>query len=125
MPDLPSVVINDWGKRKGPAVFTTVSEEGIPNTIYVSCISKYDEQTILIANNHFSKTLTNVKYGCRGSLLFMTSNHQTYQLKGFVQYHEQGDYFDNMKKWNPPRRGGQGVAVLKVEEVYSGSKRLL
>ncbi|KQC12310.1 MAG: pyridoxamine 5-phosphate oxidase [Desulfuromonas sp. SDB] len=125
MSELPSAVINDWEKRKGLAVFTTVSVEGIPNTIYVSCISKFSPDTILIANNHFVKTLINIQSGCKGSILFITDNRRTYQIKGDVQYYEQGDYFDDMKKWYPPHRAGHGVAVLKVEEVYSGSKKLL
>jgi uncharacterized protein len=30
-----------------------------------------------------------------------------------------------MKKWNPEKHPGRAAAALKVEEVYSGSEKLL
>lgn len=53
MPELSQAVIKAWNNRKGPVVFTTVDKTGIPNAIYATCVSKYNDETIVIANNYF------------------------------------------------------------------------
>lgn len=125
MKKLPEEVSGAWDKMSGPAVFTTVNKKGIPNSIYVTCISKYDEGTILIANNYFDKTKANILSGSSGIVLFITEDKKSYQIKGRIEYHTEGLLFDDMKKWNPKKHPGHAVAALKVEEVYSGVKKLL
>ncbi len=44
--------------------------------------------------------------------------------KGPIEYRKEGEIFDDMKKWNPKQHPGHAAAVLKVEEVYSGSEKL-
>jgi len=46
--------------RKGPVILTTVDKNGIPNAIYVTCISKFSEDTIVVADNYFNKTKKNI-----------------------------------------------------------------
>ncbi len=125
MSKLPQDVSNAWNDRKGPAVFSTVDENGIPNAIYATCVSKYDENTILIADNYFDKTKKNIFSGSKGSVLFITNEDKAYQLKGSVEYHKDGALFEDMKKWNPDHLPGNAVAAVKVEEVYTGSEKLL
>lgn len=38
---LPELVIKAWDDRQGPIVLTTVGEDGLPNSIYASCVSLY------------------------------------------------------------------------------------
>ena len=125
MPQLPADVKDAWEKRNGPAIFTTVNEETMPNTIYVTCIGLYDDSTVLIADNYFDKTRHNIHAGSKGSLLFMTEDNKTYQIKGTLGYHTSGPLFDHMKSWNPEKHPGHAAAALAVEEVYSGSEKLL
>ncbi len=124
MKTLPQEVSDAWKKRKGPIVFTTVNEQHQPNAIYATCVSKYDEQRLLVADNFFGKTQQNIFNGSKGSILFITDDDISYQAKGSIEYHNKGDIFDDMKNWNPEKLPGRAVAILKVEEVYSGSKRL-
>ena len=56
MATLPENVSQAWEDREGPIILATVNEGGIPNAIYATCVSKYNESTIVIANNYFSKT---------------------------------------------------------------------
>jgi len=114
-----------WDSRKGPIVFTTVGEKGIPNSIYVTCVSKYDEGTIVIANNYFDKTQKNILSGSKATILFITDESKSYQIKGSIKYYTEGDIFDDMKKWNPEKHPGHGAVAVEVEEVYSGAKKLL
>ena len=122
---LPEAVSKAWEDRKGPAIFATVNENRVPNAIYVGCMSKFSEDTIVIANNHFSKTQENILAGSEGSILFMTNAGKAYQIKGTIEYFTEGEIFDDMKKWNPSSHPGHGAAAIRVAEVYTGAKKLL
>ena len=122
---LPEAVSKAWEDRKGPIILTTVNKNGMPNAIYATCTSKFGEDTIVIANNYFSKTQENIFAGSKGSILFITNEGKSYQIKGTIDYHTEGDIFDDMKKWNPSQHPGHGAAAIKVEEVYSGAEKLL
>jgi uncharacterized protein len=118
-------IMEAWKKKNGPSVFSTVDKDGIPNAIYVTCISLYNSETILIADNYLHKTKQNVLNGSYGSLLFITDDHISFQIKGSLEYHSEGILFEDMKKWNPEQHPGHAVVALKVEHAYSGSEKLL
>jgi len=125
MKKLPEQVSNAWDNRKGPIIFATVNGKGEPNAIYATCVSRFNEGTIVVADNFFDKTRRNILSGCKGSILFITNEDKSYQIKGSVDYHKDGPVFDNMKKWNPAKHPGHAAAAIKVEEVYSGAEKLL
>jgi len=125
MAALPEKVSKAWEDREGPIVLSTVNEDGVPNAIYATCVSKFSEDTIVVANNYFSKTLKNILAGSKGSILFITKGRKSYQIKGSIEYHKEGIIFEDMKKWNPEKHPGHAAAALKVEEVYSGAEKLL
>jgi len=125
MATLPEEVSIAWENRKGPIILSTVNKQGIPNSIYATCVSKYSADTLVVANNYFSKTLENIQGGSKGSILFITKEDKSYQVKGRIEYHKDGPVFDDMKKWNPEKHPGHAATALKVEEVYSGAKKLL
>jgi len=125
MSKLPEEVSKAWDERKGPVVFATVDEHRVPNAIYASCVAKFDEGTIVVADNYFDKTRKNIFARSKGSILFITNEDKSFQVKGTIEYHKEGTIFEHMKKWNPTEHPGHAAVVLKVEEVYSGSKKLL
>jgi predicted pyridoxine 5'-phosphate oxidase superfamily flavin-nucleotide-binding protein len=125
MAALPEKVSKAWEDREGPIILSTVNGDGIPNAIYATCVKKYSEDTIVVANNYFSKTLENILAGSKGSILFITKEGKSYQIKGSIEYHKEGSIFEDMKKWNPKQHPGHAAAALKVEEVYTGAKKLL
>ncbi len=125
MAALPEEVSKAWENRKGPIILSTVNKKGIPNSIYVTCVSKYSDDILVIANNYFSKTLKNIEANSKGSILFITKEDKSYQVKGSIEYHQDGPVFEDMKKWNPKKHPGHGATALKVEEVYSGAEKLL
>ena len=122
---LPKEVQEAWDAREKKVVFTTVSPQGIPNSIYVTCINKDDDDTIVIADNYFEKTLSNIKAGSRSSVLFITEEGTSYQLKGTIEYTTEGGYYDFMKEWNPSKHPGRAAVIISVDEVYSGSNKLI
>ncbi|MDD2240210.1 MAG: pyridoxamine 5'-phosphate oxidase family protein [Kiritimatiellae bacterium] len=125
MPELPEAISKAWDDRKGPVIFTTVDNQGVPNAIYATCVSKYDESSIVIADNYFDKTQKNILAGSQGSVLFMTNTDKAFQLKGTIEYHKDGAVFEDMKRWNPQQHPGHAAAVLKVGAAYSGATKLL
>ncbi len=122
---LPKIVSKAWENREGPIILSTVDVNGNPNAIYATCVSKFSEDIIVVANNFFSKTLENILSGSKGSILFITKESTSYQIKGSFEYHKEGVIFDDMKKWNPENLPGHAAAALKVEEVYAGAEKLL
>jgi len=126
MPAIPQDLLKEWERRKGPLVFTTTDSAGVPNSIYATCVALYGGDTVIVADNYFDKTRSNILSGGRkGAILFITEDGKAYQLKGSIEYHKDGPLFDAMKKCNPPKHPGHAAAALKVEEAYSGAKRLL
>lgn len=125
MAALPEKVSKAWEDREGPIILSTVDGAGHPNAIYATCVSKFSEEIIVVANNYFAKTLENILAGSKGSILFITKEGTSYQIKGSIEYHKEGVIFDDMKKWNPQRLPGHAAAALKVEEVYAGAEKLL
>lgn len=125
MAALPEQVSKAWEDRQGPIILSTVDGDGNPNAIYATCVSKFSEEVIVVANNYFAKTQENILAGSKGSILFITKEGTSYQIKGSIEYHKEGVIFDDMKKWNPKRHPGHAAAALKVEEVYAGAEKLL
>jgi len=125
MAALPKEVSSAWENHEGPIILSTVNKDGIPNSIYATCVSKYDEDTLVVANNYFSKTLENIEDGSKGSILFITTEGKSYQVKGSIEYHKDGPVYEDMKKWNPKKHPGHAATALNVEEAYSGAEKLL
>jgi len=118
---LPKIVREAWINREGPVVLVTVSADGVPNAIYATCVGTFGDDRLVVADNYFDKTRRNILDGCRGALLFITKEGKAYQIKGTLEYHREGEVFENMKAWNPPQHPGHAAAALRVEEVYSGA----
>ncbi len=121
---LPPAVKEAWENRKGPAIFATVDAEGMPNVIYVGCLGRRGDDALVVADNYFDKTRSNIQAGSKGSFLFMGADGKPYQVKGSIEYHTDGPVFDDMKTWNPQKHPGNAAVVLKVEAVYSGAQKL-
>ena len=124
MAKLPDVLAAAWEERDGPVVLTTVGEGGKPNSIYASCVSRFGDDMIVVADNFFDKTRANILAGSTGSILFITKSGKSLQVKGPLERHTGGEVFDDMKSWNGERPGHAAV-TLRVEEAFSGAKRLL
>ena len=125
MAALSQIVREAWTDREGPVVLATISPDGVPNVIYATCVGTFGEDRIVIADNYFAKTRQNILGGSRGALLFMTKNGKSYQVKGKLEYHRDGEVFESMKSWNPSKHPGHAAAALRVEEAYSGAEKLL
>lgn len=122
---LPHAIIDAWAERQPAFVLTTVSEEGVPNSIWAISSGLYNNEHIVVADNYFDKTRANIFDTGVASLLFITRDGVSYQLKGTLSYHTEGPFYEFMKAVTPPKYPGHGAAVLHATEIYSGSERLL
>jgi len=123
MASLSASVRQAWEDRDGPVILATVSPDGIPNIIYATCVGVFGDDRLVVADNYFDKTRKNLLSGGKGALLFM-SKGKAYQVKGTLEYHTDGEIFQHMKTWNPPKHPGHAAAALCVEEVYSGAEKV-
>lgn len=115
----------EWDKRDGAVVFSTVDAAGAPNSIYATCVGIYEDNKVIVANNYFDKTMKNIKAGGKASVLFITDEKKSYQIKGTLEYFTTGPVFDFMKSWNPKEHPGHGAAAIKIESIYSGAQKLV
>lgn len=113
-----------WESRRGPAVLTTVSAQGVPNAIYTRFVKRHDHRTFIIADHFLNKTYENIQGGSSGALLFLTRDDASYQVKGPLTYHLDGELFLEMRRWSPPGLPSRAAVVLHMEEVYKGAERL-
>jgi uncharacterized protein len=125
MSNLTEEISKGWADRQDLVVFTTVNKDTVPNSVYIKFASIHGNNKILIADNKLTKTKKNLSFGTKGSVLFITSENKSYQIKGSLNYYKEGELFDDMKRWNRKDLPGYGVAVLNVEEVYSGAEKLI
>lgn len=121
---LSQEIIDAWAEREGATVLTTVSSEGIPNSIWVMSTGLYNNEHIIIADNYFDKTKANILSTGIASVLFTTKDGRSYQLKGTMSYHRDGPFYDFMMEVTPPKFPRRAAVVLHATEIYSGSERL-
>ncbi len=125
MAKIPENVKKEWENRAGSAVLSTTDPDGTPNSIYAKCVGLYEDERIVVANNYFDKTMRNIEAGSRASILFITDENKSYQIKGSVEYYTEGPIFDFMKSWNPEKHPGHGAAAVNIESVWCGAEKLL
>lgn len=125
MNKLPDILCNTWENREGPIIFATVSKEGNPNVIYVTNVKMLNGQSIVIADNFFQKTRANIFSGSRGAILYLSKEGKSFQLKGTIEYFKNGEIYKDMRQWADPQYPRVAATVLKVEEAYAGSDKVL
>jgi len=105
-------------------VLSTVSEDGIPNAVPVGAKKIIDDETILMSNQFFNKTLNNMKANPRVAVTFW-EGHEGYQLKGSVTIETTGQRFEDTARWidEKSRKSGvprksKGAVILRIEAIY-------
>lgn len=109
------------------AVLSTASPDGIPNAVPVGAKKIVDDETVLISDQYFNKTLANMKANPRVALTFWEGT-EGYQLKGTVTIETSGPRFEETARWIEERskqsgipRKSKGAVFLHIEEIYGVS----
>jgi len=105
-------------------VLSTASEKCTPNAVPVGAKKIIDDETILISDQFFNKTLANMKANPKVAVTFW-EGHEGYQLKGSVTIETTGKRFEDTAKWIEEMSGkagfplkSKGAVILLIEEIY-------
>ncbi len=107
-------------------VFSTASKDGIPNAVPIGAKKIIDDETILISNQYFGKTLKNITENPIAGITFWDlKSHEGYQIKGTITIETQGKRFEDTAKWieelgkakNKPLKS-KGAVILKITDIY-------
>ena len=106
------------------AVLATATSDGEPNAVPVGAKKIIDDETILISDQFFNKTLANMKSNPKIAVSFW-EGHEGYQLKGAITIETSGPRFEETAKWieEMGNKAGfplksKGAVILKIEEIY-------
>jgi uncharacterized protein len=113
---------------KVPAVVVaTATADGIPNAVPAGAKKIIDDETILLSDQFFNKTLSNMKANSKVSVTFW-EGHEGYQLKGSVVIETSGKRFEETAKWIEDLGNAvgfplksKGAVILKIDEIYGVS----
>ncbi|MDP8290088.1 MAG: pyridoxamine 5'-phosphate oxidase family protein [Candidatus Susulua stagnicola] len=112
-----------------PICVATVNNELIPNIIYVAFLKYINDTTIVIADNKLVKTKNNIL--ANSNLSFVVLNPETkksYQLKGKVEYVQDGEKYQDVFKWVQEKRPDlhpKGALYITITEIFSGDKKIV
>lgn len=112
-------------KKVPTAVFATASSDGIPNAVPVGAKKIIDNETLLISDQFFNKTLANIKDNPKASITFW-EGHDGFQIKGSVFIETTGSRFEETAKWieemgnkiGAPLKS-KGAFIFEIEEIYN------
>lgn len=105
----------------------TASAKGEPNVVPIGAKKVLDDETILISDQYFRKTLVNLKENPQASLTFWDARTaESYQIKGTVTIETSGRMFEETKAWieemarkiNAPLKS-KGAIVIKIVGIYT------
>ncbi|MDD3031589.1 MAG: pyridoxamine 5'-phosphate oxidase family protein [Atribacterota bacterium] len=106
-------------------VFATASKSAIPNINVIGIKQIEDDETVLLADNYFDKTLANLKVNSEAAILTKNAEKKLwYQLKGTCQYINEGPRYEKFKEWVKSKREtfpAKGMVIFKVKQIYNTS----
>ena len=106
-------------------VLSTASIDGTPNAVPVGAKKIIDDETILISDQFFNKTLANMKANPKVAVTYW-EGREGYQLKGTVTIETTGQRYEETAKWIEEMSSKTGfplkskaAIILKIEEIYA------
>ena len=110
---------------KAPAVvLATATADGTPNAVPVGAKNIIDDETILMSDQFFNKSLANLKANPKVSVMFW-EGHEGYQLKGTITIETSGPLYEQTAKMieEMGNKAGfplksKGIVLLKIDEIY-------
>ena len=119
--------IKEIFEKQEAIVLATATKDGIPNVVPVTAKKIIDDETILISDQFFNKTLNNMRANPRVAITIW-DKLEGYQIKGTVTIETTGQRFEETAKWieemgkslNLPLKS-KGAVILKITEIYNVS----
>jgi uncharacterized protein len=116
--------IKEIFEKQETVVLATASKEGMPNVVPVNAKKILDDETILISDQFFNKTLTSMKDNPHVAITIW-DKLEGYQIKGTVTIETSGKRFEETAKWiddigkklNLPLKS-KGTVIVKITDIY-------
>ena len=113
--------------KQGTFVLGTADSNGVPNVVPVGAVRILDDETILISDQFFKKTLANLRENPNVAISFWEMA-EGYQIKGEAKIHTEGKIYEETAEWirklsekiGRPLKS-KGAVVVKIKEIYSVS----
>ena len=105
-------------KRNKTIVLATADKNDQPNAVFVE-VSSLEDDTIIITDNHFERTMDNLLENNKVSLLVFEEDYSYhYKIYGESQYFTAGQHL-NFVKGLESNKGysPKGALVIKIKEV--------
>jgi hypothetical protein len=102
------------------AYFATAAKDGTPNAVPIGAFKVLDDETMLISNQYFNKTLANMKENPKVALTFW-GEKGGFQIKGTVTIHTSGQIFTDDVAWVKslkPTLVPKSAIIMKITGVY-------
>jgi len=107
----------------------TASADGSPNVVPIGAKKVLDDETILISDQYFNKTLANLKNNPLVALTFWDAQTaESYQIKGTITIETSGEIFEKTAAWidemararNIPLKS-KGAVVVKITDIFTNA----
>jgi hypothetical protein len=105
-------------------ILSTATGDGVPNAVPVGAKKIIDGETILISDQFFNKTLTNMNSNPKVSVMYW-QGREGYQLKGTATIETTGKRFEETAHWieELSQKAGfpiksKGAIIVQIEEIY-------
>jgi hypothetical protein len=90
--------IKDSLKETRIAFLATATKDGIPNVVPIATIKFMDDETLLISDQYFGKTLNNIRENPKIALSWW-GEKEGFQVKADVTIHTDDDVFKQNVEW--------------------------
>ena len=100
--------------------FATASKNGIPNAVPIGAFKILDDEILLISDQYFNKTLSNIKENPKVAISYW-GEKGGFQIKGTVTIHTDNEVFRQDVVWMKkllPQLVPKSAVEMKITEVY-------
>jgi predicted pyridoxine 5'-phosphate oxidase superfamily flavin-nucleotide-binding protein len=112
--------IKDSLKATKVAYLSTASRDAIPNVVPIGAVKFLDDETLLISDQYFNKTLKNLQENPKIALAWW-GEKGGFQIKADITIHTEGEIFDEDVEWIRtvrPTLQPKSAIVAKITGVY-------
>ncbi|ACN17212.1 conserved hypothetical protein [Desulforapulum autotrophicum HRM2] len=109
------------------AILATATVDGTPNAVPIGAKKIIDDETILISDQFFNKTLENLMANPKVAVTWW-EGHEGYQIKGTAIVETTGKRFEDTARWMEERSAkagfplkSKGAVIIHVDGIYGVS----
>jgi uncharacterized protein len=106
------------------AILATATGDGAPNAVPVGAKKIIDDETILISDQFFNKTLANLKANPKVAVSFW-EGYEGYQIKGTATIENSGKRYEETAAWieDMGNKAGmplksKGAVIIKIDDIF-------